>query len=188
MRGGAQKPRLGGHISAPSYKKIDLKIKGLIFSLILSLFNCFHFILHTAIFLRKIRCNLKLGESGSSKTWVGGHFSAPSYEKNWFKNKKFDFFTNFVSFQLFPFYLAHGFFWETLGIIWGWVRGGAQKPRLGGHFLAQSYKKFDLNIKNVIFSLILSLFKCFHFILHRAIFLRNIRPNLRVGESRSSKT
>ena len=62
---------IGGHTFQLHHtKKFDLKIKNLIFSLIFSFFNCFHFILHTAIFLRKVRSILKVSESRIAKTQV----------------------------------------------------------------------------------------------------------------------
>ena len=85
-------------------------MKNLIFSLILSLFNCFRFILHIDIFL------------------------------------------------------------ETLGLIWRQVRAEAQKPRLGGSLFISIVQKIWFKKKFLIFSLILSLFNCFHFILLTAIF------------------
>ena len=68
------------------------------------------------------------------------------------------------------------------------MRAGAQKPRLGGHFSAPSYKKFDLKMKKFDFFTDFVSFELFPLYLAYSYFLRNLRSNLKVCESCSSKT
>ena len=134
VRARAQKPRLGGHFLAPSYKEFDLKIKNLIFLHWFCLFSTVSTLSCTQLFFwealgliwRKVR-------AGAQKPRLGGHFLAPSYKEFDLKIKIWFYCTDFVSFQLFPLYLVHSyFFWEALVLIWRTVRAGAQKLRLGG--------------------------------------------------------
>ena len=68
------------------------------------------------------------------------------------------------------------------------VQARVQKSRLGGQFFPPSYRKFDLKMKVLDFCTTFVSFLHFSFSCNQEVFLGNRIYNLKVNESKSSKT
>ena len=126
-----QKPRLVGRLSAPSYRKNDLKRKFFdifITSVRYKSFTCIQ------LFFWKIESIYRnYFTARVQKPRLGGRFSAPSFRKNDFVKKSFVFFTTLDSFQNFPVSFAfYSFFSKIASINWRYFISRVQKTEVGG--------------------------------------------------------